>query len=137
MTREQMMSMSKEDLNVALTPVMGGFTKTNLKNTSKEKLVELLEEANAKAAGTKKKSKGTGEKGFASRGALAIVKKALLSGKKTIEQLADIVKKEEPDRDKASLINHLKHNVPSVFRKNGMDVQQDEKTGAYFLVEKK
>ena len=41
MQREQLMSMSKQDLNVALTPYMGGYSKGTLANVTKEKMVQV------------------------------------------------------------------------------------------------
>lgn len=43
MTHKQFESMSKEELNAALTQFMGGLTQSNLKHTKKEELILLLQ----------------------------------------------------------------------------------------------
>jgi hypothetical protein len=48
--------MSKEQLNVALTPFMGGFTKSRLQDIRREDLVRMLMEAIERASSKKKKN---------------------------------------------------------------------------------
>jgi len=42
MTREELMQLTKEELNLALTPYMGGLIKQALKKAKKDELIDML-----------------------------------------------------------------------------------------------
>jgi hypothetical protein len=103
MTRDQLLKMDKKELNQALTPFMGGYTKRRLQDIPKEELADRLIEFQTKAV-TKTK-KGTGEPRVAV--GMNIVVDELRSGWKTKEAILKVMVKKQPDRDPEKMAHYV------------------------------
>jgi mannose-6-phosphate isomerase class I len=116
-----MNNMSKAELNVALTPFMGGFTKRKLQDMPREDLVRMLKEAIERTS-NKKKKRADGAPREA-KGQMIVID-VLKSGWMTKQQILDKMIAEQPDRDPDKMSNYLTALLYRVLKAKGYEVSK-------------
>ena len=104
MNQQQLESLSKAELNRALTPFMGGYTKHNLKNTKHDVLVDELTN-HLKEQVTRPKR--TGEKRFKKCEHIIDVILEAEDGI-TMTAIVESILKHEPEAKQTTVINYIK-----------------------------
>jgi hypothetical protein len=113
--------MSKAELNVALTPIMGGFIKRKLQDMPREDLVRMLKEAIERAS-NKKKKRVDGAPREAKVQQIVIT--MLKSGWVTKQAIHEAMIAGQPERDPAKMLNSLTALLYRALKAKGYEVSK-------------
>ena len=120
MTREQLESMTKQELNVALTEYMGGFA--DLKHTSKKEMVDLLMKHRSEAV-TKPKASKSKKSG---PGVIEVMVSVLESGKVTKDQILEKLVEAFPDREPEKMVKTIGTQLSRLKTKHNLNKEKSE-----------
>jgi hypothetical protein len=120
MTREQLLSLSKDELNTLLTPFMGGYT--SLKHVTKPEMVDQFLDLSKKQV-TKKRDVSKPKQPREAVGAKIVIDK-LESDWFTRNQVLDEMIKQQPDRNQDSMNNYLTALLYRILKEKGIFVEK-------------